>query len=769
MAKAQTPGNLRIQVGDTYKTATDGQSSHRKTSVGIRADIRSQQAAGQEHSGPVRMWVEWSPSKDFEGHGGGRKASDWGPTRKNVTVILNNLTENTRYYVRVRAEQRDRSQLSDPNNTNFYTERQPYAPRLDAPADNTTVNEGGTVTFEWRHQDADTAPVDAQEKAQWRLRRSATLAESAGQWLTEDIPGDTDTFDLDTTNLGGNRHYDWQVRTRDVHSSFWSPWSSRSFYLKGDTSPPVLSEPINNEAASSDDGMTFSWRFRDPDSAEAQVQADLRFRLADAFDNAADGWTTLFGTNDIPGGTESWFVEPGVVAPGYRYEWQVRTYNGVGVLPSAWSTSGFFWAIRHAGWAVEESGALPITYPQGTLGSGEYRILAYDQGGERIRGEIGPISSLQWGRVRDDMSTATLKTSGFGADCAALLSELRTWNHEIGIWRNGERVWEGPLTRLTFTRDGVELNAHDPMAYVYRRIMRQGYNDNFRRPRQGIEGQRTVVERAAIIIQNALAPYDPNVLPYLTIIRYPDDAHESRQVADWSKTAWEEIDDMAATAGLDYTTVGRRIILFDTHRSPGLLAEMREKDFFDSPVITEYGMSAANVFGVTSSTGVYGKFEFPQDQWFGAGPIEMLATAYGEGADAAADPRTLTRQERERLEQVLNTQAARNINGRWATVHADDMGVDVGAVYGAPVLVRVPDNSRLHPEANVGINQLVPGVHIPLRAKTPCRELAQVQKLDSLTVNVDNTGDERVQVVMSPAPIAGLDSDQGVSTEETSA
>lgn len=762
MAKAQTPSNLRVQVNDTYQPESDGMSTHRKHSVGIRADIRSQQAQGQANGGPVRLIVEWSTSKDFKNGEGGRKVSDWGPTRKNVTLHLTGLTENTRYYVRARAEQRGRDRLSDPNNVNFYTERRPYPPRLDEPGDNATVNEGGTITFKWKHQDADTQPADPQARAQFRWRRSATLTETAGKWHTVEFNDDTAEYDLPTVDLGGNRHYDWQVRTKDTHSSFWSLWSSRSFYLKGATTPPVPLSPIDDEATSVDDGVTFTWRFRDPDEEE-QEQADLRYRVAGLTDDPNAGWTTLVGTGTNPGGSQEWEIGPGVIQPGYRYEWQVRTHNAPGSGPgitSAWSNSAFFYGIRTPGWAVEDTGAVPVSFPQGALGAGQYRVFAYDQGGQRYRGEIKPIQSLTWNRVRDDISTATLRTSGFGEDCCALLSELRCWAHEIVIWRNDERVWEGPITRIGDETDTLEIEARDPLAYVYRRIMRQGYNDNFRRPKQGIVGTKTVVERAAIIVQNALAPYDPNVLPYLTVINYPDDAKQARAVADWSKTAWEEIDDLAATAGLDYTCVGRRIILHDTHRPVGLISEMREKDFFESPIITEYGMSAANIFGVTSNTGVYGKFEFPQEEWYGVGPLEMLASAYGEGAETPTDPRTLTRKERAELTEVLNLQAARNINGRWASVHVDDQEVEIGPVYGSPLVVRVPDNSRLHPDAYVGIQQLVPGVHIPLRAKTRCREAAQVQKLDSIQVTVEN-GDERVSVVMSPAPLEGLDSDTG--------
>jgi hypothetical protein len=768
MAKAQAPSNIRFQVNSAYKAASDGMSTHRKHDVGIKVDIRSQQKEGEVKGGPVRLVVDYSTTNDFDRSG--RVVSGWGGTRKNVTVRLKNLTENTHYFTKIRVEQQNLDRLSNASEIDFYTERQPLPPRLDAPSDNTTVNEGGDIIFEWKHQDADTEPDDPQDKAEFRWRRAETLTQKAGDWRTVTLTGEDHKHTVETADMGGNQHYDWQVRTKDTHSTWWSQWSARSFYLKGATTPPRPVSPVNGAASSTDDGITFTWKFRDPDAGERQVQADLRYRVAGAFPNPEEGWTLLVGTNDQPGGAEEWVIPSGQILPGYKYEWQVRTYNAVGTGRSAWSRTEIFRAIRKPGWAVNQNDAIPVSVPQGALGEGEYRLHAFDQGGKRYRGEIKPISNLIWTRVRDDISTCTVRTNGFGEDCGRMMGELRTWAHELVLFRNGERVWEGPITRIGDETDTIEIEARDPMAYVYRAIMRQGYNDNYRRPKQGIQGTRSVVERAAIIIQNAMAPWDHsrNILPYLTVINYPNDARQSRTVLDWSKTAWGEVDDLAATAGLDYTCVGRRIILHDTHRPVGLLAEMRGSDFFSPPIITEYGMSAANVFGVTSSTGVYGKYEFPEEDWFGAGPIEQLASAYGEDAESAADPRTLTRAEKEHLAQVLDLQAARNINGRWAAVHIDKQGTDdidddttvAGKVFGAPIVVRVPDNSRLHPETAVGIQQLVPGVHIPLRVQTRVRAVAQVQKLDLLHVVVEG-GVESVQVTMSPAPVAGIDPDQG--------
>ena len=77
-------------------------------------------------------------------------------------------------------------------------------------------------------------------------------------------------------------------------------------------------------------------------------------------------------------------------------------------------------------------------------------------------------------------------------------------------------------------------------------------------------------------------------------------------------------------------------------------------------------------------------------------------------------------------EAALIEQAKRNISGRWP----------------APLVVRVPDNSTLSPKANVGFQQLIPGVWLPLRSVNTPRQVAQWQKLDSVGVEVDESGEQ---------------------------
>jgi len=684
----------------------------------------------------VRMLVRYSRSDSFSTYK--QEWSDRIDSGDRVAVVLTDLDQDTLWHYRLYAEDvHDKLSLTY-NSGTFWTNRRPNPPHLTAPSDNASISNLISVTFDWTPDDDD--PNDDQSGFTLRWRTAATSTRDAGPFTVVEKTGVAQSsWQVNPGTFKSSTFYEWQVRTRDQQGR-WGDYSDfRSFYIVGTTAPPIPLSPVKNVGVDATQQTTFKWRFIDPAPGESQSKADFRYRLAGESDNQ---WITVFGGTVVPGGDRTWtFARNTFSFPGYHYEWQVRAYNSSGVMASDWSDSAFFWTIGTPGSGIPQP---PDTPPeiQGSLGCGTYRAFVYERGGKVLRGEITPLQTLTFKRVRDDISNCVLLTNGFDDDCGELLKTVRSWLHEIVIFRDGERVWEGPVTRITYNDDSVEFEAQDVMVYVYRRIMRQGFNDAYR----VIDGEQfglpTVVDRATQIIVNALAPSDPNILPYLTTFEFADDAQESRVVPDYSTTAWEQIDDMAANAGLDYTVVGRRIILWDTHRPIGRLPEMRNGDFSDSPIITEYGMQLCNYFGVTNNSGVWGA-AVPKSQEHDFefyGPIEMLASAYGESEGGGGN--VLTPQARDRLEKALRQQARRNIAHRWPT----------------PVVVRVPDNSTLNPDANVGFSQLIPGTWIPLRATSRLRDVVQWQKLDSVSVSFVK-GQETVQVVMSPAPNNGEDPD----------
>ena len=343
--------------------------------------------------------------------------------------------------------------------------------------------------------------------------------------------------------------------------------------------------------------------------------------------------------------------------------------------------------------------------------------------------------------MRDDISPAIIEVSGWDVDCGDLLRQMQTWAYEIVIYRdNGfstDRVWEGPITLLTYKRDSVTIQAKDVMAYAYRRIIKQAMNDSGK----GL----TVVDRATAILRNVFAGDDPNILQYLTSVSSGVDALQSRSTPPFSRTAFEEIDDMAANAGLDYVAIGRRIILWGTKNPLGRLPEFRDADLGDFPIVSEYGMSMANFYSVSDGNGVHGEAsrldEDGNDPIYGR--IEMLSSSWAE--DSEVDSSTYSEEGLEKIRESFREYAERSIADR----------------YPPPVVVRVPDNTSLSPDTVISIQQLIPGAILPLRSSHTLREVRALQKLDSVTVK-ETAGEETITVVLSPFNYKDSDS----STEE---
>lgn len=350
-----------------------------------------------------------------------------------------------------------------------------------------------------------------------------------------------------------------------------------------------------------------------------------------------------------------------------------------------------------------------------------HTVTIYDRGGQNKLAEIVDLSEVSWSRVRDDISEANIQLSGAPCnDQNDILSQIRSSRHEVVIHRGNERVWEGPITRISGTRNSFSIHARDVMHYAARTTMRNAYSNAY--PNIGF-----TITRAATIMNTELArkeALDPpiNVLPFLTLHQLPTDARTSAATEAYQYQVWEHIDELAAKSGMDYTVVGRAIHFWDTHQPLGQTATLTQADFLGDLEVTEYGMELATWAHVTDGEGVYGSAG-ANDPYYGE--IEILATAEDE-TEGASPPTSAE----------LASQASRNLAGRMPT----------------PVVVRVPENSSLNPDGVLTMSDLVPGVWMPLRAEVIGFEIAQMQKLQN--VKVTETGDgEQITVTLQPASI----------------
>lgn len=352
----------------------------------------------------------------------------------------------------------------------------------------------------------------------------------------------------------------------------------------------------------------------------------------------------------------------------------------------------------------------------------------YDRGGRKRLASLDDLSRVKWERRRDDPSTATVYIGTPGIECQKALGLAEAGRTELVIFRGKHRVWEGPIMRISYRGASVELEARDVMVYVVRTIMKGQYNN--RHPNTS-----TVLARIERILRAELArkeALDPpiNVLPYMQFIKatpgQAEDARTTAKTLPYEMTVFEHIDNYAARGGLDYTVVGRRVLFFDVHQKIGQTAMVTADDFIGDPVITQYGMELATYVAHTDGKGNWGDHG-GTDPYYGL--WEVLHQAYDEdGTDPQKpqDPPTTAE---------LEDQAKRtHIQGSKP-----------------PLVVRIPDNTRLNPNGVLTITDLVPGVWIPLSASLPGRTVSQMQKLDSMTVEETAENGEEIKVTLSPA------------------
>lgn len=342
----------------------------------------------------------------------------------------------------------------------------------------------------------------------------------------------------------------------------------------------------------------------------------------------------------------------------------------------------------------------------------------YDRGGMQRLGQLGQITKVGWGRVRDDISFGEVTIAEPSVECQALLAQVRANRHELVIYEGEERRWEGPISLVSLTETGGTIEARDVMYYVFRTASRAG--------RKSVPSE-TVIERSVALLQQLSrkeALYPPvNVLPYVRTFTTPNDARTAKRTRPYETTVFDDIDSLAQYSGMDYTVLGRSIMLFDTHTRWAVTPPVTQADFLADIIISEYGMQGATHAYSTSFEGLIGQAaDNGNDPYYGE--WEVIDSAYNEEGTTAP------------TQAALNSQADRNLAGKNPV----------------PIYVRVPQNATLSPDSALTTDVLVPGIRIPLRAHRLGRDFDTVQKLDTMKVT-ETGGLTKVQVTMSPASL----------------
>ena len=379
----------------------------------------------------------------------------------------------------------------------------------------------------------------------------------------------------------------------------------------------------------------------------------------------------------------------------------------------------------------------------------KHTAVIFDRGGKRRIGPLVDLSRVRWERTRDGVSVGSISVEGDACRAQeSFLGDIRAHRHELVIFRGTDRVWEGPVERVTWYRDYVEIVAHDVLEYVMATPLTKKWSSAYPMTDQvtsrigeimeyELTTGRSQIAAGVVTPVPAWEAMDPpaNVVPHIVIHHFPNEAKTTTVTTPFQMTVGEHLQSLGMYSGIDFTTVGRAIHVWDVSRALGRISQLTDENFLADPIVSEYGSEHAQAAYVVAQDGAYGSGLSAKDLEY-YGPWTKVFTVYNEEGT------------REPTQGELNSQALRNLAGRTP----------------APVEVRIPDNTTVLLGDNIGINDLVCGVQIPVRATLNARKYSQMQKLDHLTVT--ETADEGEMIQITLVPTTKEDADEELPEPE---
>lgn len=343
------------------------------------------------------------------------------------------------------------------------------------------------------------------------------------------------------------------------------------------------------------------------------------------------------------------------------------------------------------------------------LGCGVVDVFVTARCGEGVTCVLDGVTTVAYDRRLDDVSEARVIIDLGGdvqATCCACLPDVEPWCHELHIWRDGEEAWVGPIQEITYSYSQIEIKAKDSLAWLGVRI-----------PPIDIDftvSTTDVVDIADFVIDTAFAEEAPtceldNVYEELSGI-------ETLWFTEaFQQTALEILRDLA-DAGLNYTTLGRTIVLTGDTTPLTPLVLLNDEHIIGNVQITKDGTLQGNRWfvhfdgdGGTPASGEASDF-------FCYGPIERLRD--GDGLTNGVDA------------------------GQVADIYAAAAAI-------TPRIMEVPAGSQLAPDTPWNFQDMVPGARVDVAIVKTCFQLTQSFRLERVEVQYTDSG-EQVNITLTP-------------------
>lgn len=350
------------------------------------------------------------------------------------------------------------------------------------------------------------------------------------------------------------------------------------------------------------------------------------------------------------------------------------------------------------------------------------------------------ITTLEWNRILDGISTAIVEVpvaigSGGTNPCCRCLADVEPWCHELHIFRNGEEVWCGPILRVTYGFTKVTIEAQDVLGWLVVRISEGaidfGVTDSDGDGTPDVAAAE-VTDIALQILNIAFEEEDPCVLEYVLQTDLTQRPTSIGPVAvrfeAFADTAYDQLDSLSAM-GLDYTTLGRRIILSVDGENEG---QRVARTLTDQHIMGEIEVSKD---GLLAANRVYSRYlnDDTSAQCTADGSAIVPCPAVAESEQFCYGPIEIVRDDASQF----NFNTALQIAQKYA-----DSGSPI------PRTVIFPGGSKLSPDTPFGINDIIPGNIMRVVLTNLCFDVAEDFKIQELTYSINAQGEEEIGVAL---------------------
>ena len=362
-----------------------------------------------------------------------------------------------------------------------------------------------------------------------------------------------------------------------------------------------------------------------------------------------------------------------------------------------------------------------------------------DRGGFTRLWDVKDLSEVSWGRK---LNLTSLGISTLGAKSCAdqidILRQIQPKRHEMRIRREGATVWEGPIMEVAWGTDSVSIVAKDVSQYVQETALSKAW------PNPDGGGPPLMTDRIEEILEHELAtPYNmsigtggavtvvavprwenltppANILPFLDV--RPGTVLTRAVTEAFEMTLGEHLYNLSRS-GVDFTTVGRQIIVWDSAEAIGRTRTVTDKDF--------NGALRVYASGTDLTTVVHLVAPMREEGAPGVGNAGGVDPYYGVWTEI------MTRSD----EETADTPTQDELNSQAQRVRRNRTPV--------PVEIVVPTGASLRLSHDLRIRDLVPGTEMPVRADLNLKPLRQTQRLTSMQVT-ETGSDETIEVTLTP-------------------